>query len=168
MADQNQPEGTDQPSRHEVPAGSLKARLREEMTEAMKGGQKIRLSALRMLSAAVTNRETEVMRPLNDDEFVEVATREVKKRKEAVEAFAGAGREDRAAIEREEQEVLEAYLPAGLTDAEVDSLIEQAVVATGATGPGDLGPVMRLVMAEAKGRADGQTVQAKVRARLGG
>jgi uncharacterized protein YqeY len=108
------------------------------------------------------------MRPLTDDEFVEVATREVKKRKEAVEAFAGAGREDRAAIEREEQEILEAYLPAGLTDVEVDSLIEQAVAATGATGPGDLGPVMRLVMAEAKGRADGQAVQAKVRARLGG
>src|SRR5262245_30533142 len=168
MADQRQPEGTEQVSRHEVPAGSLKARLRDELTEAMKAGQKVRLSALRMLSSAVTNRETEVMRPLTDEEFVEVANREVKKRREAAEAFAGAGREDRAATEREEQAVLEAYLPAGLTDTEVDSLIERAVADTGATGPGDLGAVMRLVMAEAKGRADGQAVQAKVRARLGG
>jgi uncharacterized protein len=168
VADQHEPDQTEPISRHEVPPGSLKARLRNEMTEAMKAGQKVRLSALRMLSAAVTNRETEVMRPLTDDEFVEVATREVKKRREAVEAFAGAGRDDRAATEREEQLVLEAYLPAGLTDDEVDSLIERAVASTGATGPGDLGAVMRLVMAEAKGRTDGQAVQAKVRARLGG
>src|SRR5439155_18505582 len=101
--------------RHEVPPGSLKARLAEEMPAALKSGQRVRLSALRMLSAAVTNREVEVGRPLSDEEFVDVAAREVKRRKEAIEAYTGGGRPERAATEREEQQVLEAYLPAGLS-----------------------------------------------------
>src|SRR2546428_7958276 len=100
--DPAEPTGMVQPTRYQVPPGSLKARLVEEQRAALKSGQKVRLSALRMLSAAVTNREVEVGRPLTDEEFVEVATREVKRRKEAVEAFAAAGRQDRAATEREE------------------------------------------------------------------
>jgi uncharacterized protein YqeY len=146
--------------------GSLKARLAEEQRAALKAGERLRLSALRLLSAAVTNREVEVGHPLTDPEFEEVARREVKKRKEAVEAYTAAGREDRAGAEAAEQEVLEAYLPAGLSDAEVDALIEDAVASLGATGPGDLGRVMGHVMAAAKGRADGRMVQARVRARL--
>jgi hypothetical protein len=146
----------------------LKARLVEEQRGALKSRQKTRLSALRMLSAAVTNREVEVGRPLTDEEFVEVATREVKRRKEAVEAFAGAGRRDRADTEREEQWILEEFVPAGLSDAEADSLIDEAISATGAAGPGDLGKVMGYIMGKAKGRVDGKAVQAQVRARLGG
>jgi uncharacterized protein len=148
--------------------GGLKARLAQEMKAALKGGQKVRLGALRMLAASVKNREVELRHPLSDEEFVEVATREVKRRREAIEAFAGAGREDLADREREEEESLLTYLPAALSDAEVDALIEEAVAATGASGPGDLGRVMGQVMAKVKGRADGRTVQAKVRARLGG
>jgi uncharacterized protein YqeY len=151
-----------------VEAGSLKERLGREMVAAMKAREKVRLSALRMLTAAVKNREVELGHPLSDEEFLEVAGREVKKRKEAIEAFEGAGRQDRARTEREEQEVLEAYLPAGLSEAEVEALVEEAVAATGGAGPGDLGKVMGYVMGKGKGRVDGKTVQAKVRAHLGG
>jgi uncharacterized protein len=151
-----------------VPPGSLKARLVDEQRAALKAGQKVRLSALRMLSAAVTNREVEVGRPLTDQELVEVATREVKRRKEAVEAFAGAGRHDRADTEREEQRVLEEFVPAGLSDAETEALVDEAISATGATGPTDLGKVMGYVMGKAKGRVDGKVVQTTVRSRLGG
>jgi len=145
---------------------SLKARLAAEMREAMKGRQAVRLSALRLLAASVKNREVELRHPLTDQEFVEVAVREVKRRKEAVEAYEAVGREDRASLEREEQGVLEAYLPEALGDKEIDGMIEEAISATGALGPGDLGKVMGQVMAKARGRADGKLVQAKVRDRL--
>ncbi len=149
-------------------AGSLKERLGEEMRAAMKAREKVRLSALRMLTAAVKNREVEVGRALSDEEFVEVAGREVKRRTEAVEAYRNAGRADRAETEGEEQDVLEAYLPAGLSEAEVEALIDEAIAETGASGPGDLGKVMGVVMGKGKGRVDGKAVQAKVRERLGG
>jgi len=148
----------------------LKDRLRREMTEAMKARDADRLSALRMLAAAVKNEEVrpEVLHELDDDEFRAVASREVKRRKEAAEAFAGAGREDRAEKERAEAVVLETYLPAGLSEQELTALIDGAIEASNVSGPGDFGTVMRLVMAQAKGRADGAVVGAKVRERLGG
>jgi uncharacterized protein YqeY len=145
---------------------TLKERLADEMRQAMKARQAIRLSALRLLTASVKNREVELGHPLSDEEFVEVAVREVKRRKEAIEAYEAAGREDRAEPEREEQRVLESYLPPALTEEEVDALIDQAIAATGATGPSDLGKVMGAVMGQVKGRADGKVIQAKVRARL--
>ncbi|MGH2572387.1 MAG: GatB/YqeY domain-containing protein [Actinomycetota bacterium] len=147
-------------------ASALKERLAAEMREAMKARQAVRLSALRLLAASVKNREVELLHPLSDQEFVEVAGREVKRRKEAVEAYEAAGREDRAAREREEQSVLETYLPEALGDREIDGLIEEAIAATGATGPSDLGKVMGQVMAKARGRADGKLIQARVRERL--
>ena len=94
--------------------GSLKDRLAGEMRAAMKERDAVRLGALRLLTAAVKNREVELRHELSDEEFVEVATREVKRRREAIEAYQSAGREDRAATEREEQRVLESYLPAAL------------------------------------------------------
>jgi uncharacterized protein YqeY len=145
----------------------LKERLSRELLEAMKARQKLRVSALRLLSASVKNREVELGHPLSDDEFQEIARREVKRRREAIEAYEAAGRQDRAGQEREEQTVLDAYLPAGLTGAEVEALIDLAVAETGASGPGDLGKVMGLVMSRAKGRADGRSVQEQVRRRLG-
>lgn len=160
--------GGAQASRYHVVPGSLKARLIDEQRAALKAGEKVRLSALRMLFAAVTNREVELARPLTDHEFVQVATREVKRRKEAIEAFAGAGRQERADTEREEQQVLEAFVPAGLSDEEVASLVDEAIAATGAAGPGDFGKVMGYVMGKAKGRVDGKVVQTQVKARLGG
>jgi len=164
--DASESSAAERPTRHHVPPGSL-ARLVQEQRAALKSSQKVRLSALRMLSAAVTNREVEVGRPLSDPEFVEVATREVKRRKEAAEAFAGAGRQDRADTEREEQTVLEEFVPEGISETEAEALIDEAISATGATGPGDLGKVMSYVMGKAKGRIDGKAAQTQVRARLG-
>jgi uncharacterized protein YqeY len=151
-------------------AERLKDRLRREMTQAMKARDAVRLSALRMLAAAVKNEEVrpEVLHELDDDEFRTVASREVKRRKEAAEAFAAAGREDRAQQERAEASILETYLPAGLSDQELDAIVDGAIETAKASGPADFGAVMRLVMAQAKGRADGAAVGAKVRERLGG
>jgi uncharacterized protein len=145
---------------------SLKDRLASEMRAAMKERAAVRLSALRLLTAAVKNREVELRHTLSDEEFVEVANREVKRRREAIEAYEKVGREDRAAIEREEQQVLEAYLPAALSEEELAALVEEAFSATGAAGPGDLGKVMGYVMGKAKGRVDGKALQARVRQRL--
>jgi hypothetical protein len=145
---------------------NLKERTARELRESLRAGDKVRLSTLRLLTAAVKNREVEVRHELSDEEFLEVVGKEAKRRREAVEAFQAAGREDRAAAEAEEQAILEAYLPAALSDEEIDALIEEAVASTGASGPGDLGKVMGQVMARAKGRVDGRVVQARVRERL--
>ena len=147
---------------------SLKERLAREMRDALKSGQKVRLSALRMLAASVKNREVELRREVNDDEFREVAGREVKRRVEALEAYEAAGREDLASREREEREVLRTYLPEQLTTEQVDALVDEAIAATGATSMGDLGKVMGFVMGRARGRVDGSQVQAKVKDRLAG
>jgi uncharacterized protein len=146
---------------------SLKDRLAAEMREALKARQTVRLSALRMLAASVKNREVELRHLLSDEELHEVAAREVKRRKEAVEAYVAAGREDRADVEREEQRVLETYLPTPLSEQEIDALVAEAVTSTGAAGPGDLGKVMGYVMARARGKVDGKAVQTRVRALLG-
>ena len=147
---------------------SLKERLAREMRDALKSGQKVRLSALRMLAASVKNREVELRREVNDDEFREVAGREVKRRVEALEAYEAAGREDLASREREEREVLRTYVPEQLTTEQVDALVDEAIAATGATSMGDLGKVMGFVMGRARGRVDGSQVQAKVKDRLAG
>jgi uncharacterized protein len=136
------------------------------MRAALKGGEKVRLATLRLLSASVKNREVEVGHPLSDEEFLEMVGREVKRRKEAVAAYERAGRTDRVALEQEEQRVLEEYLPPGLGGQEISALIEEAVSATGAAAAGDLGKVMGYVMARAKGRVDGKLVQELVRQRL--
>jgi uncharacterized protein YqeY len=150
-----------------VATSELKTRLHAEIKQALKAGEKVRLGALRMLSAGVTNREKEVLHELSDDEVREVAAREVKRRTESIEAFEGAGRDELAAKEREERDVLAAYAPEQLTEAELDALIDDAIAATGATSPKEMGKVMGAVMASASGKADGKTVQAKVRAKLG-
>lgn len=146
----------------------LKADIREQMHAAMKSGDSVRVGALRMLSAAVTLQEKEVRHELSDDEVREVAGREVKRRTESIEAFEGAGRQELADRERAERDVLEGYAPEQLSDAEVDALIDEAVAATGAASPKEMGKVMGLVMAKAKGRVDGSAVQRKVLDRLSG
>ena len=147
---------------------TLKARVQREMHEALKAGDKVRLGALRMLSAAITNREKEVLHELSDDEVREMAVREVKRRNESIEAFEKGGRADLVEKETAEREVLNAYAPVPLSEAEVDALIDEALAATGASGPQEMGKVMGFVMGKAKGKVDGSAVQAKVRARLGG
>lgn len=147
---------------------TLKERIATEMRAALKAGEKVRLGALRMLSAAMTNREKEVLHDLSDDEVREVAAKEVKKRTESIEAFEGAGRRELAEKERAEREAIAAYAPAQLSEVETDALIDEALAATGATSEKQLGAVMGFVMGRAKGAVDGKAVQRKVRARLGG
>ena len=146
----------------------LKARLRDDLTAAMKARDAVRLGAIRLLVSAVTNREKELRHELSDDEVREVAGREVKKRTESIEAFEGAGRTDLVERERAERDVLQAYAPEQLDEAAVDDLIEGAIASTGATSIKDMGRVMGVVMGAAKGRADGSVVQRKVKERLGG
>jgi uncharacterized protein len=148
--------------------GTLKERLAAELKEAMKARDAVRLRALRMLTAGVKNREVEVGHELSDQELQEVAATEVKRRKEAAEAFAEAGRSELAEQERAEEAVLQTFLPERLSEEEVAALIEEAVAATGATGPGDLGKVMGHVMGRVKGRVDGGEVNRLVRERLSG
>jgi hypothetical protein len=134
----------------------------------MRAGDKVRLGALRMLSAAITNREKELMHELSDDEVREMAGKEVKKRTESIEAFDAAGRTELAAKEREERAVLEAFAPSQLSPEATDALIDEAFAATGATTPQEMGKVMGFVMGKAKGQVDGAAVQQKVKERLGG
>jgi uncharacterized protein YqeY len=145
---------------------TLKERLADEMKDALRAGEKIRLGALRMLSAAVTNREKELRHELSDDEIREVATKEMKKRTESIEAFEGAGRLELAEKERAEQGAISSYAPAQLSEEGIDALLEEAFAATGATSEKEFGAVMGFIMGKAKGRVDGRVVQEKVRARL--
>lgn len=145
---------------------TLKTRIRGEMTDAMKAGDRTRVGALRMLSASITNREKELRHELSDDEVREVAGREVKKRTESIEAFEGAGRTELAEKERAEREILKVYTPAQLDDAAVDALVDEAIASTGVASAKEMGKVMGAVMAKAKGQVDGKLVQEKVRARL--
>ena len=114
---------------------SLKEQVRERTTAAMKAGDKVTVGALRMLSAAITNREKDVGHELDDDEVREVAGKEVKKRAESIEAFDGAGRTELADKEAAERAVLEPYAPAQLDEAAVDALIDEAFAATGRERP---------------------------------
>lgn len=151
----------------------LLARLRSDMTAAMKARDTVRLGTLRMAVAAV---QTEMVagdtaRELSDDEVLRVLAKEAKKRAESAEAFAGAGREELAATERAEGEILAEYLPRQLDDAEVTAVAQQAVAAVAAeTGeaPGmrQMGQVMKQATAAAAGRADGSRLSAAVRAVL--
>ena len=146
---------------------SLKEQLKTQTTTAMKAGDKVAVGALRMLSAAITNREKDLRHELSDDEVREVAGKEVKKRAESIEAFDAAGRTELADKERAEREVLEPYAPTQLDTGAVDALIDEAFAATGTTGPQDMGKVMGFIMGKAKGQVDGAVVQQKVKERLG-
>ena len=147
---------------------TLKEQVHEQMTAALRAGDKLRLGALRMLAAAITNREKEILHELSDDEVREVAGKEVKKRSESIEAFGSAGRTELAEKERAEREILQPFAPEQLSDAEVDALIDEAISSTEAGSMREMGAVMGAVMASAKGKVDGSLVQRKVRERLGG
>jgi uncharacterized protein YqeY len=148
-------------------AMTLKEQIKEQTTAAMKRGDKTTVGALRMLSAAITNREKDVRHELDDDEVREIAGKEVKKHAESIEAFDAAGRTELADKERAERAVLEPYAPAPLDDASVAALLDEAFTATGASGPQDMGKVMGYVMGKAKGQVDGGLVQRMVKERLG-
>lgn len=149
--------------------GTLKDRLNDDLHSAMKGRDELTTSTLRMALTAVRNAETagEAARTLSDDEVLAVLTKEAKKRREAATAFAGAGRTDQAAKENAEGEILDRYLPAQLTDAEIAELVAGALQAGGFTGKGQMGPAMKAAQAAVAGRAEGGRVAAEVRKQLG-
>lgn len=147
---------------------ALKSRLRTDLTAAIKARDELTTATLRMALTAVTTEEVagEQARQLSDDEVLRVLTREVKKRREAAEAFGGAGRTEQADRERAEGTVLERYLPAQLDDTELAELVRAAVADTGAAGPRQLGAVMKAVQPRVAGRADGRRVSDEVRRQL--
>jgi uncharacterized protein YqeY len=147
---------------------SLKDRLQHDLTAAMKSRDEVTTATLRMALTAVSTEEVagKSARELSDDDVLKVLAREAKKRREAAEAFDGAGRLELADRERAESEVLERYLPAQLSDAELAALVRSAVQEAEATGPAQLGAVMRLVQPRVGGRADGRRVSEEVRRQL--
>jgi uncharacterized protein len=153
----------------------LKARLRADLTAAMKNREKIKVATLRMALTGVTNEEVagESARELTDDEVLRVLTREARKRKEAAEAFAAAGRPERAQAELDEAEILADYLPRQLDDVELAELVTAVVAEVteqlGAPpGQKQMGQVMKAANAKVAGRAEGGRVAAAVRAKLQG
>jgi len=145
---------------------NLKQQLTEAMKTAMKAKDSLRLSAVRMILAAVKNREIEQRQELDDEAVLGVLTTLAKQRREAAQAYRDGGREDLAAKEEAELAMLQDFLPAPLTREELVALIERAVVETGAASMKDMGKVMKIVSVETLGRADGKTVSDLVKARL--
>ena len=148
----------------------LKERISADLTAAMKDRDALRLRTLRMVLSEISKEEVSgaSARELDDAEVERVVAREAKRRREAAEAFSGAGRAEQATAELAEGEVLAEYLPAQLGDAELSSLVAAAITETGASGPGSLGQVMKAVNPTIAGRAEGSRVAAEVRRQLAG
>lgn len=150
---------------------NLKARIRSELTSSMKARDALRSSTLRMVLTAITNAEVagSTARELSDDEVTGVLATEAKKRREAATAYADAGRDELAAKERAEGEIIAEFLPAQLSDDEIRDLVAQTIAELGVGGDGmrAMGRVMGALAPQIKGRADGSVVSAEVRRQLG-
>ena len=154
-----------------VSMSALKDRLRADLTTSIKARDELRSSTLRMVLTAITNAEVagKEARELTDEDILGVLSSEAKRRREAATAFADGGREEMAAKEAAEGEVIAEYLPTPLTDAEIADLVSAAIAQTGAADEGmrAMGKVMGVVTPQVKGRADGGAVAAEVRRQLG-
>jgi uncharacterized protein YqeY len=149
---------------------TLKQRLQNDLTSAIKSRDELRSSTIRLTLSAITNEEVsgKTARQLSDDEVLKVITRESKKRREAAEAFAQGGRAESAERERAEGEVLAEYLPQQLGDEEIAEIVRAAVAESGAEGPRAMGAVMKIVNPKVAGRAEGGRVAAEVKKQLAG
>jgi uncharacterized protein YqeY len=146
----------------------LKQRLTEDMKLAMKAGDKPRLGVIRLVNAAIKQREVDERVTLDDTQVLSVLEKMVKQRRDSVAQYEAAGREDLAATERFEIGVIQTYLPEALSQAEIDGLIEQAITATGAASMRDMGKLMAALKPTLAGRADMGSVSQRVKARLAG
>lgn len=146
----------------------LKAKLRSDLTDAIRARDEIKSGTIRMVLTAITNEEVagKVAKELSDAEVITVLSREAKKRREAAEAYEAAGRADKAALEKSEGEIIAGYLPQQMSESEVAALVAAAIAATGATGPGDMGKVMGILKPQVAGKADGAMVSGLVKAAL--
>lgn len=147
---------------------SLKERIKADLTDAMRSRDDVRKAALRMVLSAIGTAEVAgtAAKELTDDETVAVLTREVKRRREAAEAFRAGGRGDSAEREEAEAAIISEYLPAQLSEQELAEIVEQAVAEVGARSPQDMGAVMKIVQPKVAGRAEGRVVADAVKARL--
>ena len=147
---------------------TLKERITEDMKTAMRSGEKERLGVIRMLQAAIKQREVDERITLDDTQVLAVLEKMLKQRRESIAQYEAGNRADLAAKEAAEMAVLQAYMPAQLGEAELDALIAAAIAQTGAASIKDMGKVMGVVKAQAAGRADMGAVGARIKARLGG
>jgi hypothetical protein len=145
---------------------TLKAQITDDMKDAMRAKDAPRLSTIRMLLAAVKQREVDERRELADGDVVAVIDRMMKQRRDSIAQFEAGHRADLAAVEKAELEVLSAYMPQPLSAAEIDALIDEAIAATGATGAAGMGKAMAVLKPRLAGRADLAAVSARVKARL--
>jgi uncharacterized protein YqeY len=146
---------------------SLKERITDDMKAAMRSGEKERLGAIRMITAAIKQREVDERVTLDDTQVLSVIEKMIKQRKESLAQFQSGNRPDLAEKESAEIALLQSYLPAQLSDAELDQMIAEAVTATGAASVKDMGKVMGIIKSKAAGRADMGAVGAKIKAKLG-
>jgi uncharacterized protein YqeY len=146
---------------------ALRERITEDMKSALRAGEKERLAAIRLALAAIKQREIDERITLDDGQVLAVLEKMIKQRREAITQFASGGRADLVAKETAEITVLQGYLPAPLSEAEIDTLIGEAIAATGAASIKDMGKVMAVVRPKAQGRADMGALSARIKQRLG-
>jgi uncharacterized protein YqeY len=144
----------------------INAKLNEEMVIAAKAKDKVRLSAMRMLKSALHNKEIELMRPLNESETLQILSAIVKQRKDSIEQFANGGRNDLVEKEEAELKVVQEFMPAQMSEDEVENVIKKAIAEAGAVSVKDMGKVMKILMPQLTGKADGKMVGEKVKALL--
>ena len=147
---------------------SLKSRITEDMKTAMRARDAARLSAIRMLLAAIKQREVDERIELTDSDVLSIIDRMIKQRRDSIAQFEAGKREDLAAIERAEVALLGTYLPSRLSESEIDAVVAEAMAATGAAGPAGIGKVMAVVKPKLAGRADMAVVASRIKAKLAG
>lgn len=145
----------------------LKARLVSDMKSAMKAGEKDRLGVIRLINAAIKQREVDERIELTDADVIAVLDRMVKQRRESIRQYEAGGRPDLASVESAEIGIIEVYLPQRLSDAEVDAMIRAAIAETGAEGASGMGKVMAIIKPKMQGRADMSAVSARLKGLLG-
>ena len=147
----------------------LKEKLQADLTDAIKARNETKAGTIRMVLAAITTEEVsgKQARVLTDTEIITVLSREAKKRREAIDAYAAANRADLVAKEKSESDVISAYLPEQLSDSEIEKLVQDAISQTGANGPSGMGQVMKFLQPKIAGKADGGKVSAIVKKALG-
>ena len=145
---------------------SLQTQLTEDAAAALKAGDSERVSTLRLVLTAMKNEQIKLQKELSDDEQLKVVQREAKQRRDSITAYEQADREDLASKERSELTLIEAYLPAQLSDDELAAIVRQAITDAGATSAADMGKVMSAAMATVAGRADGGRVSTAVKQQL--
>ncbi len=145
---------------------TMKTRLDDDLKQAMRDRDAPRRDVIRLLRSAIHNEEIRVQKDLDDDAVVQVLSRQAQQRRDSIEAFTQGNREDLADKERAELEIIMGYMPQQLSPDEIEELVARTIAEVGASGPGDMGKVMSVIMPQVRGRAEGREVSAAVMARL--